>query len=142
MKSPDRSAGRKAALAGEYQEEPRCSSSYATALLQHQLIGAIWRTNAFNSEKKNPLVFNHGLNLMLLFDLRGSQEMAREPMAPDINTSWLGPRAIAIIFTGDFIFHVRFIFRPGCARLSCAPGHVLISSDINGSADMKEDSLR
>lgn len=50
---------------------------------------------------------------MMLFDLRGSQEMAREPTSPDINTSWLGPQTIAVIFTGDFIFHVQFIFRPG-----------------------------
>lgn len=68
--------------------------------------------------------------------------MAREPPPPDINMSWLGPRAIAIIFTGNLIFHVRFIFRPGCARLSHAAGNVLISSDINGSTHMREDSLR
>ena len=73
---------------------------------------------------------------MILFDLRGSQEMARGPMPPDINRSWLDPRAIAIIFTGDFIFHVRFIFRPGCARLSHGAG------DFNDSTHMKEGSLR
>lgn len=76
----------------------------------------------------------------MLFDLRASQEMAREPTPPDINTSWLGSRAVAIIFAVDFIFHVRFIFRPGCARLSHAAGHVLISSDINGSIHMGEVS--
>ena len=77
-----------------------------------------------------------------MFGLRGSQEMAGEQTPPDINMSWLGPRAIAVIFTGDFIFHAQFIFRPGCARLSHATGHVLISSDLNGSAHMREDSPR
>lgn len=37
------------------------------------------------------------------FDLRGSQEMGREPTPPDINVSWLGPWAITIIFTLSFV---------------------------------------
>lgn len=49
-------------------------------------------------------MLSHGLNLMLLLDLRGSQEMAREPAPPDINTSWLGPRAITIIFILSLMF--------------------------------------
>lgn len=68
--------------------------------------------------------------------------MVREPAPLDTNTSWLGPQAITIIFTGDFISHVQFIFRPGGAKLSHAAGHALISSDIYGSAHMREDSLR
>lgn len=79
---------------------------------------------------------------MMWFDLRGSQEMGREPTPPDINVSWLGPRAITIIFIEDFIFRVRFIFRPGCARLSHAAGHSLISSDIHGSTHVRKGEQR
>lgn len=55
-----------------------------------------------------------------------------DPPPTDINTSWLGPQATAIIFGGGFICHVLFVFRPGCATCSRAAGQALVSFDTDG----------